>query len=684
MRITTLESVAAQQVQMEASNIPFEREAVYNYLKNNFIEMEEIPEQIWAMFAEMFPDKDFAIRNEQEIQHRQALSADMREAYLQLGVNRNLVKTPPRTDRKYLYLFRDEVDQASIDFNKNLYEAFVKKDWDTVHRAYSDYIENLPSYDPEQLMNISDEELREFFMPLVSLHTAVQESENAIKEGLFDHLSEAAQKRVLEFKKDMDLFSLLKLRCDVMANPHFAYVDTAALYSDPKNLGPLANCIPESTATAQTLTSLQSLVMFGHNGLPRQFDIFLQSQGIDTNNVVFRDDKGVQHGLVQQGFDPGCKNILMNGEPVVCTIGDQTKLFTYREGKFVELDAAVAMADSVAETAKIAGTSDERLNNSTADPFWMITSSSEYRRMQSALAIYQKLTKDGIDAADPEALNENLKQMEQAALDYFKRKKVELAEFGDYNRFRGSHPLAKKMSKRERARMEAAYTVLNQARETMSTLSLRDELRRQPGVMQNEEMFNQVNDVAPLTFNEKVAQANRKVADSKFLNDPVGSAEGNRTAENLRNTIKESLLNPEKGLLNKKFFTKQDRQAVSDLMAQAVVLDIIRSGDKLDQPAVDMENAYQNQPNVLLAEVKQSEAFRNALGLAITPNGLRDYFNNQGYIAVTKSFLEATMKHNAEADKKLEKQVQIEMQNVKELEPNEPRVNPIEREIIAH
>ena len=138
MRINTLESVTAQRVQLEAKNIPFEREVVYNYLKNNFIEMEETPEQIWAMFAEMFPDKDFAIRNEQEIEHRQALSADMREAYLQLGVNRNLVKMPPQTDRKYLYLFRDEVDQASIDFNKNLYDAYVNKDWDTVRQTYSD------------------------------------------------------------------------------------------------------------------------------------------------------------------------------------------------------------------------------------------------------------------------------------------------------------------------------------------------------------------------------------------------------------------------------------------------------------------------------------------------------------------------------------------------------------------
>lgn len=673
MRINTLESVTAQKVQMEAKNIPFEREAVYTYLKNNFIEMEESPEQIWAMFAEMFPDKDFAIRNEQEIEHRQALSADMREAYLQLGVNRNLVKMPPQTDRKYLYLFRDEVDQASIDFNKNLYEAYVNKDWGTVHQTYSDYIENLPSYDPEQLMNISDEELREFFMPLVSLHTAVQEAENVIKEGLFDHLSEAAQKRVLEFKKDMDLFTFLKLRCDVMANPHFAYVDTAALYSDPKNLESLANGNPESTATAQTLTSLQSLVTFGYNGLPRQFDLFLQSQGIDTNKVVFRDDKGVQHGLVQQGFDPGCKNILMNGEPVVCTIDDQTKLFTYREGKFVELDAAVTMADSVAETAKIAGTSDERLNNSTADPFWMITSSSEYRRMQSALATYQKLTKDGIDAADREALNENLKQMEQAARDYFERKKVDLEEFHDYNRFRGSHPSAKKMNKRELARMEAAYTVLHQARETQSTLSLRDELRQQPSVMQNEK-----NNVAPLTYNEKVALANQKVAESKFLNDPVGSAEVNRTAEKLRDTIKESLLNPENGLLNKKVFTKQDRQAVSDLMAQVVVLNIIRSGYKLGQPPVDMENAYRDFPNTVLADVKQNDAFQKAMGIAITPNGLRDYFNNQGYIAVTKSFMQATMKLNAEADKNLEKQVEIEMQNLKELEPKEPQINPVQ------
>jgi hypothetical protein len=445
------------------------------------------------------------------------------------------------------------------------------------------------------------------------------------------------------------------------------------LYSDPKNLESLANCVPESTATAQTLTSLQSVVTFGYNGLPRQFDLFLQSQGIDTNNVVFRDDKGVQHGLVQKGFDPGCKNILMNGEPVVCTIDDQTKLFTYREGKFVELDAAVTMADSVAETAKIAGTSDERLNNSTADPFWMITSSSEYRRMQSALATYQKLTKDGIDAADREALNENLKQMEQAARDYFERKKVDLEEFHDYNRFRGSHPSAKKMNKRELARMEAAYTVLHQARETQSTLSLRDELRQQPSVMQNEK-----NNVAPLTYNEKVALANQKVAESKFLNDPVGSAEVNRTAENLRNTIKESLLNPENGLLNKKVFTKQDRQAVSDLMAQVVVLNIIRSGYKLGQPPVDMENAYRDFPNTVLSEVKQNDAFQKAMGIAISPNGLRDYFNNQGYTAVTKSFMEAAMKRNAEVDKNLEKQVEIELQDVKELESKEPQINPVQ------
>ena len=679
--IDSFELVCAQVEQLKQNNVPFERDAVYQFLKDNYFTMDDSPDAIRSMYEQAFPGQNCAITDEEEIQRRQQRSEQMREAYLRYGTERNLIKHPKNCPRPFLTVFRNEVDQESIDFNKRLTEAIEKHDANATYQIFSEHIETLPSYDPEQLLNISDEELKDIFIPLAALATAVQEAQSQIDSGFVDHLSPEAQKRMRNMVKDMDLFSTLKVRCDVMAAPHYAYVDSTTIYADHNNDEKLYGVGEAmSVSTMQFNGKLSNLLLFGHNSYPRQMGICLEGQGFDESKTVFRDTFGKEYPLNPKGFGSSSKTLLFNGEPVVCTEGNKAKFYTLQNGNIVEVNPSTAMAASVAKVTANIAPANEKLTSSTADPLWLLTGSSQYRAMKSTMAQHQKLTQNGLDAADPEALSRNLKDMEKAALDYFTRKKVDVGTLSTFREFRGNHPSAKKMNARELARMEAAYKALDVARQTMGTLSLRDELRQMPDVMQNEEMFNQINNAAPLTFDQRVKNANEQIRNSDFLNAPANASDNSPTAEALRGSIKDSLLNPENGLLNKKFFTVRDRQNIQDVLAKAVVLNIINHGYKVNQPPVAMENAYQENPSEVLKKVKESEAFRNAVDRSITPNGLRDFLNNQSYTAVTKSFMDASMQRNADMEKQNEKQMEMAKENVNEMDA--PAVDPMQKGMI--
>jgi hypothetical protein len=201
---------------------------------------------------------------------------------------------------------------------------------------------------------------------------------------------------------------------------------------------------------------------------------------------------------------------------------------------------------------------------------------------------------------------------------------------------------------------------------------LRNELSQMPA-LNAQQMSNNGAEPNRIT---RVSQLNQQLRPSAFLSEPVAT-DDNHTAENLRQEINDVLFNRETGLLNKKFFTPQDRQQAETTLAKAVVLSAIRAGRKsMDNAPVPMEEAYQKSPEATLLEVKQNDSFRNLVGAYISPDGLRRFLAEQQYIGVSKDILSNAAKQ-AGNDQPMQQQRQAELQQEREnqMEAAQPTMN---------
>ena len=170
---------------------------------------------------------------------------------------------------------------------------------------------------------------------------------------------------------------------------------------------------------------------------------------------------------------------------------------------------------------------------------------------------------------------------------------------------------------------------------------------------------------AVVTYTERVQQANAQIRQSNFL-----AVDGENTvAEMLRQDIADALFNESNGLLHKKIFTVQDRRVVEDTLAKAVILDMIRSGHKMmDTDSVDVEVAYQDNPISTMDLVKQSDAFREAVGNRISPDGLRNFFMENRQTVVNKSLVNAVKEKIAKNELRNEQQLAKQATNEVKLE----------------
>jgi hypothetical protein len=198
------------------------------------------------------------------------------------------------------------------------------------------------------------------------------------------------------------------------------------------------------------------------------------------------------------------------------------------------------------------------------------------------------------------------------------------------------------------------------------TENLRNELSQLPA-MDAQQMSNDAANARNIEPSRvvRVNQLNQQIQQSTFFSEPVATGDS-QIAENLRQEINDVLFNRETGLLNKKFFTPQDRQQVETTLAKAVVLSAIRAGRKsMDNAPVPMEEAYQKNSEATILEVKQNDNFRNLVGSYISPDGLRRFLAEQHYIGVSKDILSNAAKQ-AGNDQQLQQQRQPEIQQENE------------------
>jgi Leucine-rich repeat (LRR) protein len=173
----------------------------------------------------------------------------------------------------------------------------------------------------------------------------------------------------------------------------------------------------------------------------------------------------------------------------------------------------------------------------------------------------------------------------------------------------------------------------------------------------------------------RVSQLNQQIQQSAFLSEPVATGDSH-TAENLRQEINDVLFNRETGLLNKKFFTPQDRQQVETTLAKAVVLSAIRAGRKsMDNAPVPMEEAYQKNSEATILEVKQNDNFRNLVGSYISPDGLRRFLVEQQYIGVTKDILSNAAKQAGNDQPMQQRQPEIQQKRENHMDEAQPAMN---------
>jgi hypothetical protein len=303
--------------------------------------------------------------------------------------------------------------------------------------------------------------------------------------------------------------------------------------------------------------------------------------------------------------------------------------------------------------------------------------------MKKELANYQKLRK-GKDGQDHAKVSASLEKVKAAALEYLRYKKINVEEMGSFEHFKTRHlrhvqrsnGTTRPLSKRELARIEAAYSMLEFSSNAAGMENLRNELSQLPA-MDAQPMSNDAENARNIEPSRvvRVNQLNQQLRQSPFLSEPVAT-DNNHTAENLRQEINDALFNPETGLLNKKFFTPQDRQQVETTLAKAVVLSAIRAGRKsMDNAPVPMEEAYQKNSEATILEVKQNDNFRNLVGSYISPDGLRRFLVEQQYIGVSKDILSNAAKQAGGDQQMQQRQPEIQQERENQMDEAQPAMN---------
>lgn len=644
------------------------------YIRSRLPVPTEKQEELRAAFEEILPNQNVIFPSQEEMRQRRLEHANTYSTYIHLVAEYGSIDYAEGTRRNMRSIYKLGQDQDAVDYNNHLRETIESKDYAELGRIYGEHIMNLPSCDPEMLENVSAMDAPGVLRELYPLYIAVQEAKGflddtypetvAIKAGM----SEESKQRLAELVQYMDAFTNLKGRCDNMFSPYYPYIDTSRVPCTQENLNALTMNTPVgmSDSLQQYFPALGSTLAFTANAFNDDVKRLLEKASMDPNQTVVRDFCGRTHPLVSAIDD--CAEVLKRGEPVFCTSGNQLKAFRTDGRKVVEVQLKEAMEDCLKNRLPTAvKDADNLINSRLAAPLWMLTGSTQYKGMQRALAEYQKAVKGQPGVAeleDPAALAA-LNALEPAARAYFGHKGVDLTAYSDFETFYRRADMAEDMSRRELARMKSAYDILNLYHAATGALDMQKELGNHPAYRE------------PLPrdipYDQKVQQANAKISDSAFLNDPVEAVGNNNAGEALRQDIKNTLTDPQKGVLNKKFFTTQDRQAAEDVLAKAVILSMIRSGRTLVAPPTQIENNYMTDPKGTIDMIKRSPAFREAKGDFLTPDGLRKFLNENRQTSVNKAIVSDAVEQKAAANHELQNQNQPQLQANAVLNANAPR-----------
>ena len=431
-----------------------------------------------------FPGASLLISDTQVREIRRELSEIAWQAMLAQVAANAVIDRPAGVKHHFGNLFRPDGNEDDRTLNAELRQASAENDLSALAEHYDEYLLNLEPYTSEDFEDLTDEKLVESFPKLYALYLAAQDAayllDPANTGDIHAYLSGDSLERLKALSKDMPLFAALMSRFEMICHPNYELVDTTALPASTNaaaKAGAAANAAEADSQDAWFFQTAQTQAN-------RNFDLQLVRQ---LEHSSFEHSTAKFYDLQQNEFHPGspsgksCADALRQGKHLICR-NAQGKVIALRPDadKFVETNLQVVLSNAVRDVLTTRANELMALaTGSKADPFWLMTGSSQYRDLKNALTSYTQTRQTISDPPKDEeldALAGSLEYLSGAAEHYLQHKDPSITANMTFERYMQQRGNAAGMNEREKIRLQAAFEARDLARDIHSTISFSREL----------------------------------------------------------------------------------------------------------------------------------------------------------------------------------------------------------------
>ena len=480
-----------------------------------------------------FPGASLLISDPQVREIRRSLSEIAWQTML-LQVAADAAIDRPAEAKPYLYgLFRPESNPDNQLFNNELRQAIEDHDTQALANLYDAHLQGLEPYTAEDLQDLTDEKLVENFSKLYSLYMAAQDAAQLLAAGTpddtYSHLSNDSRELLKTLNKDLPLFAALISRFEMICHPCYELVDTAGLMAHSNVAVQAGNAVRALPQDSQDAWFFQQAQTQADHHFDLQLVRQLEKSQIDLSTAKIYDLQQNEYHLNAPSGNR-CGEALRQGKPLICRDA-QGHLMALRpeKGQFVQshpqsLVDSAAYAFFTTEMNQLV----EQATGSTANPFWMLTGSSQYKNLKTALKQHAQLVKTiGYPPNDQSmaTLNDSLDQLSKAATDYLTYKDPSITGDMTFQRYMQENKKARGMNAREKARLEAAFRLRDLAPRTHYIVSLSREIsiQKEPEIPADRVFYQALlrkYDGMQKQLDRYLSNSKRRAAVANTLDDP--------------------------------------------------------------------------------------------------------------------------------------------------------------------
>lgn len=387
----------------------------------------------------------------------------------------------PAGTKPYLYmLFRPESNPDNAASNDELRKAIQENNPQTLASMYDDYLQALEDYTAEELQDLSDARLVDNFSKLYALYMAAQSAVQLLSaddtDEMYSLLSGDSVQRIKTLVKDLPLFASLISRFEMICHPYYEQVDTENLIADSNIALKASSALTTLEKNSKDAWFFQQAQARANHDFDLQLVRQLKNSDFDFSSAKIYDLSQKEYRLNATSGNR-CSEAFRQGKALVCrdAQGHVIALRPDKEG-FVETNPRVLLSNAVHNSLGAQVTSlVELATGSVADPFWMLTGSSQYRDMKNALTAHAQLIQtigNPPRDEDLDPLFRSLEKLNDAARQYLKAKDPSITKDMTFQRYMQEKGNDQGMNEREKARLEAAFKSLELVRQTHDTISL--------------------------------------------------------------------------------------------------------------------------------------------------------------------------------------------------------------------